>query len=52
MLAVAVLAELARTKYVASFGLTCIARTVSCMTSLGSSGSRLIGPAGEYVRSA
>jgi hypothetical protein len=52
MLAVAVLNELARTKYVALFGLTCIARAVVCMTSLGGSGSRLIGPVGEYVRAA
>jgi hypothetical protein len=51
MLAVAVLTELARSKYVALFGLTCIAPAVACMTSLGGSGSRLIGPVGEYVRS-
>jgi hypothetical protein len=52
MLAVAVLVELARTKYVALFGLTCIARAIACIKFLGGSGSLLIGPVGEYVRAA
>jgi hypothetical protein len=46
VLAVPVLAELARTKYATLFGLTCMARTVACMTDLGGSGSRLIEPVG------
>jgi hypothetical protein len=49
VLAVPVLAELARTKYAALFGLTCMARTAACMTDLGGSGSRLIEPVGEFV---